>query len=170
MASESTKPEGAAAPATTAPEQKNDAAKPALGEDDEFEDFPVDGKSLQERDALFAALGFISSSLRSRFESGGSRAAAQSYEYGDQAANLGDKTGQTTRPRPPRRPTRASRASTCGRRAGTTTTRVMTFRSSSSTWQSHPRALCGGDPVHNPKNDADSPREELKKVEASKRR
>ena len=59
MASESTKPEGAAAPATTAPEQKNDATKPALGEDDEFEDFPVDGKSIRERDALPAALGFF---------------------------------------------------------------------------------------------------------------
>lgn len=46
MASESTKPEASSAAATNAPEQKNDAAaKPALGEDDEFEDFPVDGTS-----------------------------------------------------------------------------------------------------------------------------
>lgn len=47
MASESTKPADAAASVTAnTTEQKPEATKPALGEDDEFEDFPVDGALL----------------------------------------------------------------------------------------------------------------------------
>lgn len=99
-------------------EQKTEQKPATLGEDDEFEDFPVDG-------TILLSTGYCAS-----------RAFQQALlhlhpDKNTQYDKVADKTqtGQRTRPR---RPRTAARQSTCGRKAGTMTTRATTFQHSSS--------------------------------------
>lgn len=105
------KPTEAAAPATA--DQKQDVKATALGEDDEFEDFPVDGTPLPPRNSCWRAY-LLTTEAR---------------------IQTGRKTKQ--RPQPSKLMARVmTLPNICGKNLGTTMTRVMISHSSSSAFPS----------------------------------